>query len=315
VHSLEPEVRTLLREGAIDDALAARPIALESRALFSLHALLLVVLYGAVAAIVTGVGLVIRDHLDRIGPVTLIAGIAAVAAGCYLPALRAAWRGTRRRLVADYLLLLGALLVSADLGYAELQFHLLGDHWSRHLLLLAALHAGTAYALDSRLVLSVALTAFAGWLGVEPQLGSFEHPRHALLGAGWRSLGCALLLLGARRLHRRLVPRLGFGPVYESFAANLGFWGALALLWSADTRWTGAALLAGITVAVARIGLRRPQERLVLWAIGYGSLGLCWLEGVILRDPLIVSTAVLATLVAAVVLLWNARSRLRDAAS
>lgn len=315
MHSLEAEVRALQREGVVDDALAARPLALESRRLFSLQGELLAVLYGAVAAIVAGVGLLIKDNLDRIGPVTLIAGIAVAAALCYVPALRAARAGRTRGLALDYLLLLGALLVSADLGYAEYQFHLLGENWSRHLLLLAALHGLTAYALDSRLVLSVALTAFAGWLGVETQLGSMWNPQHAFLGMGWRSLGCAVLMLGARALHRRLAPRLAFATVYETFAANLGFWGSLALLFDPGSRWAGAALLAGITTVVARVGLQRPQESFVLYAIGYGTLGCCWLEGVILQEPVLVSTTVLATIIVAVVLLWRARSRLRDATS
>jgi hypothetical protein len=314
MHDLQPEVRQLLRASALDQSLAARPLALESGQLFSLHAELLAVLYGSVAAVMAGVGLLIKDNLDRIGPVTLMAGIALAAALCYVPALRAARSHGTRGLAGDYLLLLGALLVSADLGYVEYQFHVLGENWSRHLLLLALLHGFTAYALDSRLVLSVSLTAFAGWLGVETQLGSLWNPRHTLLGGGWRSLGCALLYLGARATHRRLASRLRFEAVYETFAANFGFFGALALLFAPDTRWVGAALLAGITTVVARVGLRRPQESFVLYAIAYATLGACWLEGLLLREPLLVSTSVLATIIVAVVLLWRARSRLRDAA-
>jgi hypothetical protein len=310
MHTLEPEIHALLREGAIDAALAARPLALESRGLFSLHDELLVVLYGSVTAVVAGIGLLIKNNLDHIGPVTLIAGIAVAAVLCYLPAVRALRRGAVRGLAGDYLLLLGALLLSADLGYAEYQFHLLGDNWSRHLLLLAALHGITAYALDSQLVLSVALTSFAGWLGVETQLGS---PRHAFLGMGWRSLGCGALFLAARAVHARSASRRCFETVYESFTVNLGFWGSLALLFDPATRWIGVALLAGITAVVARLGLRRSQESFVLYAIAYATLGAAWLEGVLLGEPLLVSITVLATLIWAVVLLWRARSRLRDA--
>ena len=172
-HSLEEELRELRPVGALDEAAAAREIA-ERRTSFSLFDELRAALYAAVALIVTGVGILVKEHLDRIGPLTLIFGLALAAAACYVPAIRAKFQGETRSTAADYILLLGALLVSADLGYTESQFHWLGANWSRHLLILTAIHAFTAYALDSRLVLSVALTTLAGWFGIERGPGSIE---------------------------------------------------------------------------------------------------------------------------------------------
>src|SRR5215472_18878546 len=158
MHSLEAELRELQSRGALDAATASRALALESRSLFSVFQELRAALYAAVALVVSGVGILIKEHLDRIGPLTLILALALAAAACYVPALRAKSRGTAPATVAEYVLLLGALIVSADVGYAESQFHWLGANWSRHLLVLTAFHAFTAYALQSRLVLSVALT-------------------------------------------------------------------------------------------------------------------------------------------------------------
>jgi predicted membrane protein DUF2157 len=159
MHSLEEELSELRSAGAIDDATATRAMALERRTIFSVFDELRVVLYTAVALVVTGVGILIKDHLDRIGPVTLMFVLALVGGACYVPAIREKLRGAAYSPLADYLLLLGALLVSADLGYAETQFHWFGANWSRHLLILTTVHAFTAYALESRLVLSVALVA------------------------------------------------------------------------------------------------------------------------------------------------------------
>jgi hypothetical protein len=165
--SLEPEYRALRLAGLIDEDAAARAIALERGTIFPVFEELRFVLYAAVASIISGVGILVKANLDRIGPLTLILALALAAAACYASAIRTRLRGSSRSIGGDYLLLLGALILSADLGYAESQFRWLGSHWSWHLLILAALHAVTAYALDSRLVLSVSLTSIAGWFGVE----------------------------------------------------------------------------------------------------------------------------------------------------
>ena len=73
---------------------------------------------------ITGVGILVKDHLDRIGPLTLILALAIAGAACYGPAIRAKSRVGGQSTVTDYLLLLGALIISADVGYAESQFHL-----------------------------------------------------------------------------------------------------------------------------------------------------------------------------------------------
>ena len=183
MHSLEAELRELSAGGALEKAAAAGAIALERRTVFSLFEELRAALYAAVALVITGVGILVMEHLDRIGPLTLILALALAAVACYVPAIRTRSRGTARSTAADYLLLLGALFVSADLGYVESQFHWLGANWSRHLLILTALHAYTAYVLDSRLVLSVALATLAGWFGIERGPGSIT-----AWGAGWNAL-------------------------------------------------------------------------------------------------------------------------------
>jgi hypothetical protein len=320
LHSLEPEIHALRAASAggaaADVAAPGRvdfelPAQLESGRIFSLHRELLIALYGCVTAVIGGVGLLVRNNLDHIGPVTLTAALLLAAALCYATAIRTQRRGTARSIAGDYVLLLGALLLSAAVGYAEVQFHLLGTGWSRHLLLLAVVHAGTAYALDSKLVLSVALTSFAGWLGAEASFGNLWEPQRALLGLGWRTLACAVVFRAAGAAHRHWQARPDFLDVFEHFAANFGFWGALALLFDAPTRWIGAALLAALAIYVGIVGFRRGRETFVLYAIGYATLGLAWLEGVLIDDRLLELLVVLLTLIGAVVLLWRVRAQMK----
>ena len=281
--------------------------------LFSLHRELLVALYLSVATVVAGVGLLIRNNLDRIGPMTLVAALLVAAALCYFTAIRRTLRGESRTIAGDYVLLLGALLLSSAVGYAELEFRLLGQGWSRHLLLLAAAHAFTAYALDSKLVLSVACTSFAAWVGVEWSLGSVWAPRYASLGLGYRSLLCAAVFVAARELHRR-ASRRGFLEVFDHFAANLAFWGALSLIFDAATRWVGAGLLLALALHVGIRGFRQGRETFVLYAVGYGALGLWTLEARLIDSSLLTAVTGLVSIVGAALLLWHLRARMKETA-
>jgi hypothetical protein len=315
VHSLESEISALERAGAIDAAAATRAAGLESGRVFTVHRELEVALYAAVAAVAGGVGLLVKDNLDRIGPLTLIVALLFAAMVCYLAALRAQWGGKPRRIADDYVLVLGALLLSSAVGYAELQFRLLGSNWSRHLLILAAWHAYTAYALDSRLLLSIALTSFAGWLGVETQLGDLWGPHHRLFGMAYRLLACAAVFVGAREVHRQTRNPRRFVDVYDHFAAHFAFWGALALLMQHSTRWLGTLVLVPIALYVGVRGFRQGRETFVLYAVGYSAFGACVLEAELLRDALLTALLGLITISAAVWLLWRLRARMKDAAS
>lgn len=310
MHELSPEIRLL--GTAVPEALASAALRRERRVRFSVRRELLVVMYVAVALLVGGVGLLVKANLDRIGPVALLCGLLIAALGCYAVAWRARSAGRPRSLGEDYLLLLGALLTSAALGFAEVQFQLLGGGWSRHLLLLAAWHLACAYLFTSRLVLSVALTAFAGWLGVEASLGTVFEARHAAWGAGPRSLLCALLFWIGSLAHRHeREAGTGFAEVYQHFAVNFGFWGALALGAQPATRGLGALVLLALAAWVGRAGWTQRRESFLLYAVGYSTVGLVWLQAMLLPSGL-ASWAGLASVAAAAALLVSLRSRLRD---
>jgi hypothetical protein len=180
-------------------------------------------------------------------------------------------------------------------------------------LLLALVHALTAYAAGSRLVLAAALTAFAGWMGADPRLGELWLPRTGLLDAGARALALAALYGLARWLHVRRRGRRDLAAVYEQFAVNFAFWGALALGFAPSTRWAGAVLLVLVALWVGRSGLRHRRETFVLYAIGYSTFGLVALEAQLIDDVLLASNVGLATVVVAIMLLFRLRARLKEA--
>jgi Predicted membrane protein (DUF2157) len=300
MHTLESELRELHREGFIDAATAARAIAVESRTLFTLFEELRLALYASVAAIITGLGILLKKNFDHIGHLTLMLALAATAAGCYAAGVRLR-RGGPNSVASAYVVLLGALLISADLGYAETEFHWLGSDWARHLLLLAIVHGLTAYLFESPLVMSLSLASLAGWIGVDA----------AAPAAGDRALACAALLLVWREIHRRLHGSTALQDVLEHFTANLGFWGALAWCAGSTRPLEGSVIVVVLATVLIRTGLRSQRAAFVAYGVVYAALAACILEGKLPVGAQLVVLLMLTTVVGAVTVLWNLHGRLR----
>ncbi|HYU26926.1 MAG TPA: DUF2157 domain-containing protein [Thermoanaerobaculia bacterium] len=285
--SLEDELAAV---GAAEVRLAE-----ERREVFSLFGELRAASYLAVALVTTGVGIVIKNNADRIGPMTIVAALLIAAAGCYFFSLR----HQTRTIVGDYVLLLGALLVSAAVGYAESQFHLLGPNWSRHLLFLALFHITTAYLTDSRLVLSAGLAALAAWFGADI---------HAGASFGGRALACAATVAVFRLANRDRA----FDATYEHFAANLAFFGALAWAFDDRMRWIGVLTALALAALVVWRGLRGGGEAMVIYAIVYATIAID--DGVIalVQDDGLRYLYLLVSTPVAIVILFIVYRRLKE---
>jgi len=300
--------------GFLDEGTAVESIALERRIVFSVFEELRAALYASVALVITGVGILVKEHLDRIGPLTFVFVLALAATACYMPALHARSRGIARSTAAEYLLLLGALLVSADLGYAELQYRWFGANWSRHLLILATLHGFTAYALYSRLVLSLALTSLAAWFGIEGGSAIMMGSHFATPGLGSRAVLCAAVMLMWRAIDEHVhTGGARFREVFDHFAANLAFWGALSWCSDESRRVVGILVLLTLAWAAVRTGMRSGRELFVVYGVGYTALGLSIVVGQIVALPSVSgAAAVLVIVLIAAAVLRHLHDQLKD---
>jgi hypothetical protein len=266
VLSFEPELESLRAGGVLDDATAARLIARERRDVFSIYPELRTLTWLAVMAIVAGVGILVAQHIDDIGPLTLAIVIGAASAACY------AWAWTHRRepaLLDEYLLLLASLLLSADVGYVEHEFHLLGDAWNRHLLLLAIAHAVVAYLFESRTVLALSIGALAAYLGIDRDVDALWRSG---VQVAVRGFVCSAIVLAWRELDRRWRPHTTFRDVFAHFAANLAFWSALILAFHDETMLLGVFLVLAIAAAVTYYAFRTGSEPFLLYAYVYAVI-------------------------------------------
>jgi hypothetical protein len=164
-------IEALAGQGILDSGQAARFGRVARGELVSIRPELRLLLYGGVLAIMGGVGIVVRENLERIGPVTIAISLWVAAIAALFWALRKAepftWgQSGPGHLGVDYILLLGVLLTGAAIAYMEVQFTPLGAAWSHHLLFMSLFAAALAFRCDSRMVFGVALTTFAAWRGV-----------------------------------------------------------------------------------------------------------------------------------------------------
>jgi len=264
VFSLEPELSRLRDEGVLDADAAAALIARERRDVVSLYGELRFLTWGGVMVIMTGVGIIVAKNIDRIGPITIAAAIAIAACACYAYAV-ARKRMARTSLVDDYILLLGALLASTEVGYIEHQFH------QRYLLPLIVFHVVVAYFFESRLVLSVAIGALATYLGIERR-GSFLWSEHG--DNAQRAFLCAAIIFAWRFADQRFHLKTTFTRVFDHFGTNVAFWGALALMAEDETRLLGCLLAIAFAVAAAVFGVRAREEMFVIYAWVYGLIAI-----------------------------------------
>jgi len=314
MHTLEPELRTLHAEGVIDDATAARALARDRGQVFSLHAELRATLYVGVLLVMAGVGIVLARNLDRIGPLAIVLAVALIAVAFAVPAVRAKLAGRALTVTSDYLLLLAALLGSANLAYAERQFALLGPLWSWHLLLLAVVHAAIAYAFGSSLVLAASLTALAGWFGVGGTAGDALRFSYSSPELGARALACAAVIAAWRYADRRARPDTRFSDVMDHFGTNLAFWGTIT--WCLEWPWlaAGLPLLAAFSYASVRRGLDVGREVFLVYGTVYAAIGICAAALPRLHGITTSLSFVLTVVCVTAAVLWLFRRRLREPA-
>jgi hypothetical protein len=265
---VNPDVVRAIASLRAGDVLSAEQAAffdrVARRGLVSVRFEIRTLLYVGVLLLTSGVGVLVALHQEEIGPLAIAAGIALAAAGSLIWVARRAapfsWGEIPSPSVAfDYVLLLGLLLVAADLAYVEVQFTVLGPRWAYHLLIVGVLYLLAAYRWDSRTALGLAVATLAAWRGLSVSLVP------AMIGPGvaadLRASAIALgaLYVGAAVLSVRLARKPHFEEVFASTGLLLLLGGLLSGVlddrqaWSA---WLVAVLLtAGGVMAVAfRLG-------------------------------------------------------------
>lgn len=248
-------------------------------------------LYVGVLALTTGVGLLFKEQIAHLGPLSIAILVAAAALGCLVWVHhRAAPFSTQTspstHIAFDSILMLGALLAAGDLAYVESRFSALGTSWPYHLLVVSLGYGALAFRFDSRTLFTLALTTFAAWRGVATI--SLDRAFAGVFGdvgaVRFNTLACGLLfLLLGRELLRREV-KTHFEPV----TAHLGWFLILqSVAWGMDDGLQRLALIA-VGGGLAWHAWRRGRFALFVFGVLAAYVAIIVSITVVLEEPFFV---------------------------
>ena len=249
---------------------------------FSIFLELNILLYAGILAFVAGLGWTVSTWSQQLGDMVVLTVLSAMLAACfwYCFSRAPAWSPKETAtpgLVFDYVLYLGSLIWSVELAYIETRLHLLSGQWDLYLLSSACLFFLLAYRFDNRFVLSLALSALAGWLGLTiSQWPSHQDETYRLYAVAYSLMVGA----GGAILHR-LEFKAHFFGTYLNIAANIFFWAVLSGVF--NRQGYGLWLLCLLAACGASLGwgLKSRQFSFVAYAAVYGYIGI---SAIVIRD-------------------------------
>jgi len=241
---------------------------------FSVFLELSILLYAGIVVFVAGLGWTVSTWSKQLGDVVVLTVLSAMLAAClwYCFSRAPAWSRAQvasPSLAFDYVLYLGSLTWSVELAYLENRFELLSGQWEPYLLTTAALFFFLAYRFDNRFVLSLALSALAGWFGLTishwPSHQDAEYRLYAIL--------YSLIVGGAGAILERRGLKPHFLGAYLNIAANVLFWAVLSGVFDRQASGLWFLVLLGACAASLAWGIKRRQFSFVAYAAVYGYVG------------------------------------------
>lgn len=241
-----------------------------------------ILFYAGILTFVAGLGWTVNTWSQQLGDVLVLIILSTMLATCfwYCFSRAPAWSPGETpspSLVLDYVLYLGSLIWSVELAYFETRLHLLSGQWDLYLLATAGLFFFLAYRFDNRFVLSLALSALAGWFGL-----TISHwPSHQDAAYRQYAILYSLIVGGAGDVLQRRGLKPHFFGTYLNIAANVLFWTLLSGVFNREGYVVWLLCLLAACGASLAWGLKRRQFSFVAYAAVYGFVGV---SAVLIRD-------------------------------
>lgn len=247
---------------------------------FSLFVELNALLYIGVLSIAGGLTWTFRDYVTNLGDATILAIIALLLTVClyYCFSRALPYRNDEVEapsMVFDYVLYFACLVFIGLMTFVETRFALFRNDWSMHLLIAAFVFGVFAYRFDNRLVLSLALSTLAGYLGLKLDAFSMFDG-----GAGTDVLRFTGIAFGAITggvgvwLHRQGI-KAHFLDTYLHIGGNIVMLSTLAgVFLPFGYSWLYLAMLLALCSAALLLGIRFARFAFVAYGTIYGYAGI-----------------------------------------
>jgi hypothetical protein len=260
--------------GVITEAQHATLSEIVRRDRFSLYVELNAILYIGVISLVAGIGWTFRDYVANLGDATILAilGLLMILSFGYCFLRGPAYSNDEVEspsFAFDYILYFACLVLSATLAFIETRFQIFHG-WDTHLLIASLVFGGLAYRFDNRLVLSLAMSTLAGYLGLK--LSGFDTLDSDRLRMAGFFYGAFLIGIGVLLKQLRIKPH--FLDVYLQLGANVVLLAGISGVLDGRAEWAYLGFLLMLSAAAIYLGIRYQRVAFVAYGTLYGYAGL-----------------------------------------
>lgn len=285
-------LKTLTENAIIPEDQSHKIAAYEDTKPFSIHWELRTFLYAGITLLGTGLGVVIYENIDSIGHNVLIGLIVLAFLGCLYYAFKYrkpfTWEEVIETEKLDDFALLGACVMFLTLeGYLQYQYNVFGTRYGLAAFLPAVLFFFLAYRFDHRGVLSMAITAFASWVGVNiAPIKLWQQKNFSTADVTHISilLGIVLIVMGGLSEYKNWKKHFSF--TYFIFGFNIAFVATLAGLFQFDMKLVYLAGMAVLCYGSIWYARRTQSYLFMLMGVIYGYIAVTywifqskWIEG------------------------------------
>ena len=281
--------------GVITGAQHATLTALVRKERVSVYFELSALLYLGVLSFAGGLGWTLRAYVVNLGDAAILSLLTAIVAAAFYYCFTRGPAYANDEVEApslsfDYVLYLGCLVLSAEIAYVEYRFHIF-ENWHHHLLTVSVIFGGLAYRFDNRLVLSLALSSLAGWLGLRIAGVDVFSPGSLRMTA--LVYGAFVAGVGAWLYRQAIKPH--FLDVYLHLSANVVLAAAASGVGEPSIGLAFLAALLALCAGSIWLGVSHRRFAFVVYGTlyGYGGLSFKLLEN--LGGPTPVFTYLLVT--------------------
>ncbi len=275
-------LKTLVEKAIIPEDQSSKIAAYEQTKLFSVHWELRTFLYVGITLLGAGLGVVIYENIDSIGHNVLIGLIVLAFSGCLYYAFKHrkpfTWEEVIETEKLDDFALLGACVMFLTLeGYLQYQYNVFGTRYGLAAFLPAVLFFFLAYRFDHRGVLSMAITAFASWVGVNiAPIKLWQQKNFSTADITHISivLGVVLILTGGLSEYKNWKKHFSF--TYFIFGFNIAFVATLAGLFQFDMKLIYLLVMAVLSYGSIWYARRTQSYLFMLMGVIYGYIAITY---------------------------------------